>query len=406
MKILFIHRAFPGQFIHIAPFLARNLEATVLFLTESRNPQNLRFPGIQSLQFVVNPISEPHSHPYLRLSENAILRGQEVVKQIEKLLRNDFRPDVVIVQAGLGYGMYLKDILPSVRVIDYLEWFAHIGTSHHLFAKPDLNTALTLKTESWPLLHEMSSADDLVCPTAWQRSQFPLPWRDHIQLIFDGVDTSLFYPDIVPSYLHLTSCTSGKKVTLQENHKVLSYATRGMEPLRGFPEFMRAAAAAQALDDRLQVVIAGRDQVTYSYHSPHPTGSWKNQMLKELRGQLDLSRLHFTGLLNYGELVQLYRRSDLHCYFTRPYVLSWSVFEAAATGARLLVNDFPGLDEVVNSTSNCMLVNLDDQKSVNLGIINGLESTHSMRDIRPCSNLSFGKDLDTALRSWLALIKK
>ena len=63
-------------------------------------------------------------------------------------------------------------------------------------------------------------------------------------------------------------------------------------------------------------------------------------MLEELEGQLDLKRLHFTGLLNYGELVQLFRRSDLHCYFTRPYVVSWGVFQAVACGARLLVNDF------------------------------------------------------------------
>ena len=138
MKILFIHRAFPGQFIHIAPFLARNLDAMTVFLTESRNPQNLRLPEIQFVRFLVNPVSESNSHPYLRLSEYAILRGQAIVQQIQKLSRQNFRPDVVILQAGLGYGLYVKDVLPSVRVINYLEWFAQFSTSRHLFAKPDL----------------------------------------------------------------------------------------------------------------------------------------------------------------------------------------------------------------------------------------------------------------------------
>ena len=31
--------------------------------------------------------------------------------------------------------------------------------------------------------------------------------------------------------------------------------------------------------------------------------------------KLDLDRLHFTGLLTYGELVQLFRRSDLALLF-------------------------------------------------------------------------------------------
>ena len=119
-----------------------------------------------------------------------------------------------------------------------------------------------------------------------------------------------------------------------------------MEPLRGFPEFMRAAAVAQQHFPELHVVVFGNDRAAYSYESPHPSGSWKNYMLEELKDELDLDRLHFTGLLNYGELVQLFCRSDLHCYFTRPYVVSWGVYQAAACGARLLVNDFPGLDEV------------------------------------------------------------
>ena len=54
-------------------------------------------------------------------------------------------------------------------------------------------------------------------------------------------------------------------------------------------------------------------------------------MLDELKDELDLDRLHFTGLLTYGELVELFRRSNLHCYL-QPYVVSWGVFQAAAVG--------------------------------------------------------------------------
>jgi len=38
----------------------------------------------------------------------------------------------------------------------------------------------------------------------------------------------------------LTNRDSGETVRLKAGGRVLSYATRGMEPLRGFPEFLRA----------------------------------------------------------------------------------------------------------------------------------------------------------------------
>ena len=142
-----------------------------------------------------------------------------------------------------------------------------------------------------------------------------------------------------------------------------------MEPLRGFPEFMRAAAVAQQHFPELQVVVFGNDRSAYSYESPHPSGSWKDYMLEELKDELDLDRLHFTGLLNYGELVQLFHRSDLHCYFTRPYVVSWGVFQAAACGARLLVNDFPGLDEVFADGPEFPPVDLDDQDDIKASVV-------------------------------------
>ena len=40
-----------------------------------------------------------------------------------------------------------------------------------------------------------------------------------------------------------------------------------MEPLRGFAEFMRAAAFAQQQLDNLHVVVAGDDRIAYSYSS-------------------------------------------------------------------------------------------------------------------------------------------
>lgn len=236
-----------------------------------------------------------------------------------------------------------------------------------------------------PILQELTQADRVVCPTAWQRSQFPREWQPRIELIFDGVDQTFFKPQP------------------WQGEVVLSYATRGMEPLRGFPEFLRAAAAAQQEDPQLQVVVAGRDRVAYSYAPDHPSGSWKQALLEELEGQLDPARLHFTGLMNYGDYKQLLWRSDLHCMFSRPYVISWGLFQAAACGARLLVNQGPGIAEVFARPLARPPVNLEDQAAVTAAVLAGLAEPRSAQLPEP--NLRPNYELRHCLRQWLALLE-
>ena len=48
---------------------------------------------------------------------------------------------------------------------------------------------------------------------------------------------------------------------------MLSYATRGMEPLRGF-EFIKALPYVLKSNPELNVFIAGADRRAYSYDAP------------------------------------------------------------------------------------------------------------------------------------------
>lgn len=221
-------------------------------------------------------------------------------------------------------------------------------------------------------------------------------------MIFDGVDLDFFKPQSWSGEVILSSGEEGPPVHLLPDQKVLSFATRGMEPLRGFPEFMRAAAVAQQHDPSLQVVLAGRDRVAYSYCSPHVSGSWKQQLLEDLEGQLDLKRLHFTGLLNYCDYKHLLLRSDLHCMFSRPYVISCGLFQAAACGTRLLVNKTPGVEEVFARPLERSAVDLDNQEAVTKAVLAGLSEPRSEQ--LPITNLRPEYELRHCLKQWLALL--
>ena len=57
---------------------------------------------------------------------------------------------------------------------------------------------------------------------------------------------------------------------------------------------------------RLEVVVAGRDRQAYSYPAPSHEGSWKEHLLAELGPFEGRERVHFTGLIPYGQLRELY----------------------------------------------------------------------------------------------------
>ena len=402
MNLLFIHGNFPGQFKDIAPSLAQRSGGRTIFLTFSENSQGMQLQGVETRLVKLHRDADPEIHQYLRATEVAVLKGQAVLRELHRLQTEEaFTPDVVICHGGMGYGLFVKGFLPQVRLISYMEWYFTISNSECLFDRYTLDDQLRLETRNLPLLQEMVQADQIVCPTEWQRQQFPAFIRDRIQVIFDGVDQEFFCP-AQPANPLILGRHDKQPIQFTSEQLLLTYGTRGMEPLRGFPEFMRAAAVAQQHFPALQVVVFGNDRSAYSYESPHPSGSWKDYMLNELQGELDLERLHFTGLLTYGELVQLFRRSNLHCYFTRPYVVSWGVFQAAACGARLLVNDFPSLEEVFAGSHEWPAVDLDNQEMVTARVLQYLEIT-SLEEER-VSSLAPGLDLQSSLKKWCELI--
>ena len=247
MNLLFIHGNFPGQFLYLAPYLARHAADRTVFLTESDNPQGIDLSGVELVRFALHRQPTEGVHDYLRPSEEAVLRGQAVLRALLKLIEQGFTPDVAVVHGGEGFGLYLKTLLPKLRLISYMEWYFRPETSKYLYADFNINDSLSTQTRNWPILQELVGADVVVTPTAWQRQQFPRPWSEQIKIIFDGVNTNLFHPPQARSrsLLSLKSGTNGQVIEIPESVPLLTYATRGMEPLRGFPEFLRAAAVAQ-----------------------------------------------------------------------------------------------------------------------------------------------------------------
>ncbi|PIG90784.1 glycosyltransferase family 4 protein [Gloeocapsopsis sp. IPPAS B-1203] len=346
MRILFLHTNFPAQYRHVAQALASVPNNQVVFGTKN---QDVSLPGVYKAIFEPSRNPHPSTHHYVRPLESAVLHGQAVYKIAEQLKAQKFIPDVICGHSGWGPTLFVKDAFPNTPLICYFEWFYHARGSDADFDPTDplnVDDIARIRIKNAPILIDLYSCDRGLSPTFWQRAQFPAEFHSKISVLHDGVDTEYFKPKpgaklVLPN------------LDLSGVDELVTYVARGMEPYRGFPQFMEAIAYIQERRPNCHVVIVGSERVCYGKSLPDGI-SYKEFMLKKV--PLDLSRVHFTGSLPYNQYLQVIQASSVHVYLTRPFVLSWSMIEAMSTGCLVLGSNTAPVAEVIQDGENGLLV--------------------------------------------------
>lgn len=374
MKILFLHSNFPAQFRHLAINLARDGNNRVVFGTTSKEGQ---IPGVY--KFIYTPSRKPHkeTHHYVKPLEAAVLQGQAVYRALDKLKKNGFHPDVVYGHSGWGPTMFIKDVFPRSKLLCYFEWFYNAEGSDVGFDPSEPLTPddkLRIRIKNAPILTDLYSCDAGLCPTFWQKNQFPQEYHNKLKVLHDGIDTDYFSPRkdeklILPSI----------GLNLSEAKEIVTYVSRGMEPYRGFPQFMEAVSLLQKRRGKCHVVVVGEDRVAYGRRLPDGK-SYKQMMLNKF--DFDLSRLHFTGRLPYNQYLQVLRASSAHVYLTRPFVLSWSMLEAMSAGCLIIASNTPPVTEVIQDGVNGILVDFFSPQDIVTKIEFSLDNPDQMKTMR------------------------
>ena len=80
-----------------------------------------------------------------------------------------------------------------------------------------------------------------------------------------------------------------------------------------------------------RVLIVGDTGISYGRRALD-AANWRDQLLTELDGRLDLSRVHFLGTLPYALYLAVLQISAIHVYLTYPFVLSWGLLRQPRPG--------------------------------------------------------------------------
>lgn len=349
MKILFVHQNFPGQYLHLAPALARRGHI-IHALAINEQPA---LPGVNVIRYRPKRGTSPNIHPWVSDVETKVIRGEAAAMVAMEMRRKGYVPDLICAHAGWGESLFLKDVWPQSRMLTIFELHYVIeGGDANFdpeFSKDDPRNRMRLRMKNANSLLNLDVADHGVSATKFQWSTLPEIYRSKVSVIHEGVDTEAICPN--PD----VSLTMPSGVMLTKRDEVITFVGRNLEPYRGYHRFMRALPEIQRRRPNAHVVIIGADGVSYGQAAPKGT-TWRQIFLDEVKDRLDMSRVHFTGSLSRADFTRVLQLTSAHVYLTYPFVLSWSMIEAMSCGALVIGSSTSPVREVIEDGRNGLLV--------------------------------------------------
>ena len=218
--------------------------------------------------------------------------------------------------------------------------------------------------------------------TQWQRSLYPPEMRSRISAIHEGVDTDIARPN-------------------PDGHFQIAWIAAGTDSARRSGHLCGAQSGALSRLSYLHARAAAAAAPTQTRPDRHRRRRWRQlrrpaaaaidvqeMMLQELGAKLDLKRVHFVGMLEYHDYLNLLQVSSVHVYLTYPFVLSWSFIEAMACGCLIVGSRTPPVLEVLRDGFNGFTVDFFAPKALANRIESALEQPDRMQALRDAARIT------------------
>lgn len=327
----------------------------------------------------------------------AVTLGHDLYKKLKPLADKGWAPDAVLIHASKGASYFIRELFPHARITTFLEWYYRDPTVEDLtdpaaFYRLCANNA----ARNSVIMRDFAQADAAYAPTVFQKSRFPERWQPDIDALHEGIDTALYCPDAA------AELTVGDQI-FNRDMEIITYAARGMEKSRGFPQFMQAIARVQKERPHVQALIAAADRICYD---PGGRGKAGLKAWADKHVDYDPARTHFVGLLPEQEFAKMLQVSSLHAYLSIPFVLSWSCLNAMSAGVPVLGADNRPVQEVIQDGDNGFLVDPDDVNAIADRMLELLEDRQALARVGACARESMLQrfELGDCVRQQLALI--
>jgi glycosyltransferase involved in cell wall biosynthesis len=363
MHVMFVHQTSPGQFEHLARYLVGQGHRCTFVSEESRETPS----GVTAIEY--QP-STQRPRGFLTQDVEEEVSHAAAVFEALKPVRHSISPDVIVGHAGWGSTLFLPELYPGVPIVDYFEYFHHPHDSAIDFRPdfpPDEQTVMRHRVQNSSLMLHLEYCSAGITPTRFQHELLPAVYRPKVRVLHDGIDTGFWRRD-------------PQVGSPPGDLRIVTYVARGLESMRGFDIFMRAAKLIYQQYPAVVFFVVGWDTVSYGSDMRFTGGkSFKEFVLSQ--DEYDLEKIRFLGPVSRESLARLLALSDLHIYLTVPFVLSWSVLQAMSCGCTVLASDTAPVREVIKHGHNGLLHDFFDAEGLATAAVDVLKDRDAHRDL-------------------------
>lgn len=391
MKFLFVHQNYPAQYQHLIQHLLERGGHEIVFISEAN--ENV-IPGVRRVLYQTDPGKPEFVHPAAQDLDRAMRRADKVAAMAGNLKRLGFTPDLIIGHHGWGELLNLPDVFPDTPMLGYFEFYYHTHGQDVAFdpefpfdpaARPRIRAMNTINHAAFALGQAGQT------PTEWQLTRYPEWMRPGIGLLPEGARLDICRPD--PEARQRPFAIGD--FTVSPRDTLVTYVARNLEPYRGVHTMIRALPALMRARPELKVVMVGGDEVSYGARCPK--GTWREHFLREIKGRYDPARLLMPGQVPYPVYLGMLQRSDAHVYLTYPFVASWSLREALATGCAVVGAEVDSVREFVTHRRNGLLTPCLNPGQLADTVLTLLEDRKLAQKLRSAARRHAEKELDMKL---------
>ena len=355
MHLLLIHQNFPGQFRDLAPaWLARGHRVTALG-SASAPEDDPRWDGLTYVRYRLDGIEEPSVEE----------RGHAVAEACRQLQQKGLVPDLVMVHTAWGESQQLREVFPTTPLVVFPELWGHaealgFGVDQQLTGQSAEDSWFEQENQLAATAIDESDAAIVACEA--QRQSFPLPLRDQLTVLPEGLEQSKY--GAAPS-----AELRWNNHIFAAGQPLVTLVSRNLEPLRGLRQALLAWPAIAAAVPDAQLLLVGDRGQGYGMEAPPAGDDHLSAALKTLPKGVDHQRIHWLGSLDHSIMVRLLQVSACHLALSYPYTLSWSVLEAMACGAALVSNHGSPIARELIDGHNGLLVPFNDHHALAQAVI-------------------------------------
>jgi glycosyltransferase involved in cell wall biosynthesis len=400
--VLFIHNNFPAQFRGLAERLvALGVPCFAIGLDHSPG-----MPGVNLVRYRLTRGSGKDTFSLAIRAEADLLRGRQALDAARWIKNQGHTPQVIVGHPGWGETALLRHVFPEVKQALFSEFY-YLGSGSDIdfdpeFSNGDEEALIRGRAKNAVMAMALAEGDAIVAPTEFQASRLPPVFRERTRVIHEGIDVDAIRPAPAQPF----PLPDGR--IIQPGTPVITHINNQMEPMRGLHIFARALPRLLVEVPDAQVIVIGEAK-TRGYGAEAPDGkTWRQAIFEPLAPQLDLSRIHFLDRVAHDRMLAALRLSTAHVYYSYPFVLSWSLVEAMASGCYVIGSDTGPVRDAIQDGVNGRLLPFFDVNALSQALIDACRAPQESLPLRAAARetavASFSRAKGCA--AWLDLLRE